>query len=180
MGHSEPASGLCSIAKLVIAMESGVIPGNLHFQEPNTEIPGLLDGRLKVNIIFNFKSLNSSENIVLIIILYFKVVDKNTPWNGGIVAVNSFGFGGANAHVVLKSNPVNKQTTFPPETIPRLITVSGRNEKAVDTLLTFAEQNPYDPEFYAMLHKVHKNHIAGHNYRGYTILGNQSSREVTV
>lgn len=48
MGHSEPASGLCSIAKVVIAMESGVIPGNLHFKEPNTDIPALSDGRLQV------------------------------------------------------------------------------------------------------------------------------------
>lgn len=55
MGHSEPASGLCSIAKILIAMESGVIPGNLHFKEPNTDIPGLLDGRLKVNYFFSLK-----------------------------------------------------------------------------------------------------------------------------
>lgn len=48
MGHSEPASGLCSIAKILVAMESGVIPQNLHFQSPNTDIPALLDGRLKV------------------------------------------------------------------------------------------------------------------------------------
>lgn len=48
MGHSEPASGLCSIAKILIAMEQGVIPGNLHFQSPNLDIPGLSDGRLQV------------------------------------------------------------------------------------------------------------------------------------
>lgn len=48
MGHSEPASGLCSIAKLLIGMEAGVLPGNLHFSDPNPDIPALLDGRLKV------------------------------------------------------------------------------------------------------------------------------------
>lgn len=48
MGHSEPASGLCSIAKVLIAMEAGVIPANLHFNEPNPDLPGLFDGRLKV------------------------------------------------------------------------------------------------------------------------------------
>lgn len=48
MGHSEPASGLCSLAKIVIALESGKIPGNLHFENPNTDIPALLDGRLQV------------------------------------------------------------------------------------------------------------------------------------
>lgn len=48
MGHSEPASGMCSIAKVLIAMETGTIPANLHFKNPNPAIPALLDGRLKV------------------------------------------------------------------------------------------------------------------------------------
>lgn len=48
MGHAEPASGLCSIAKVIIAMETGFIPPNLHYTEPNPYIPGLVDGRIKV------------------------------------------------------------------------------------------------------------------------------------
>lgn len=51
MGHSEPASGLCSIAKVLIAMESGVIPPNLHYQNPNPDIPALSDGRLEVSYV---------------------------------------------------------------------------------------------------------------------------------
>lgn len=50
MGHSEPASGLCSLAKVLIAMENGLIPTNLHYQNPNMDIPALSDGRLKVRI----------------------------------------------------------------------------------------------------------------------------------
>jgi fatty acid synthase len=41
MGHAEPASGLMSIAKVIVAMERGLIPKNLHFTEPNPYIPGL-------------------------------------------------------------------------------------------------------------------------------------------
>lgn len=48
MGHSEPASGLCSLAKIVISLEAGKIPANLHFANPNPDIPALLDGRLQV------------------------------------------------------------------------------------------------------------------------------------
>lgn len=48
MGHSEPASGLCSIAKILIAMEAGAIPANLHFKHPNQDIPALNDGKLQV------------------------------------------------------------------------------------------------------------------------------------
>ena len=57
MGHAEPASGLCAVAKVLLAMERGVIPPNLHFNEPNPYIPGLLDGRLKVHLINCFYTL---------------------------------------------------------------------------------------------------------------------------
>jgi len=48
MGHSEPAPDLCSLAKIVIALESGKIPGNIHFGNPNPDISALLDERLQV------------------------------------------------------------------------------------------------------------------------------------
>jgi fatty acid synthase len=44
MGHAEPASGLMSIAKVLLAMERGLIPKNLHYNEPNPYIPGLTVG----------------------------------------------------------------------------------------------------------------------------------------
>jgi len=51
MGHSEPAAGLCSITKVLIAMEHGLIPPNLHFSNPRQDVEGLLAGRLKVHIL---------------------------------------------------------------------------------------------------------------------------------
>ena len=50
MGHSEPASGLCSVVKFLIVMESGLIPPNLNFSNPRQDVEGLLAGCLKVNI----------------------------------------------------------------------------------------------------------------------------------
>lgn len=154
MGHSEPASGVCAIAKVLIAMEAGVIPANLHFENPNTDIPGLLEGRLRV-------------------------VDKPMPWNGGIVGINSFGFGGANAHIVLRSNPKPK---LPPvldtELLPRLVVASGRTQEAVQTLLDKAKEHRRDDEFLSLLHSVHSNKIPGHNVRGYDILSIDGTREI--
>jgi fatty acid synthase len=69
--------GLAAIAKVVIAMEDGMIPANLHYETPNPNIPGLVDGQLEV-------------------------VTQRKPWDGGYVGVNSFGFGGANVHAILK------------------------------------------------------------------------------
>ena len=54
MGHSEPASGLAALAKVLIAIHDHAIPANLHFNEPNPDIPGLVDGRLKVRSLVTF------------------------------------------------------------------------------------------------------------------------------
>ena len=37
------------MAKVLIAMEAGVIPANLHFSQPNPDIAALHDGRIQVN-----------------------------------------------------------------------------------------------------------------------------------
>ncbi|GAB0091808.1 Fatty acid synthase [Sergentomyia squamirostris] len=153
MGHSEAASGVCSIAKLLIAMEAGVIPANLHYTSPNPDLYGIMDGRLKV-------------------------VDKNTPWNGGIVALNSFGFGGANAHLIMKSNPKPKVLS-PLDGHLRLAVASGRTVEAVETLLNAAEVNADDEEYIALINDIHSKELSQHNYRGYTVLSSEGpTREV--
>ncbi|KAK2587686.1 hypothetical protein KPH14_003803 [Odynerus spinipes] len=145
-GHSEPASGVTALAKVIIAMESGVIPPNLHYSTPNPDIPALVDGRLKV-------------------------VDKLTPWNGGLIALNSFGFGGANAHVVLRSNPKPKLSPMLETKLPKLVAVSGRTKDAVNYLLDAVRANEKDDEFIALLHDIHYENIPGHMVRGFEILG---------
>jgi len=61
-------------------------------------------------------------------------VNKHWDFNGNYVALNSFGFGGANAHVLLKSNSKTKTTQIINH-VPRLIAVSGRTEEAVNNML---------------------------------------------
>lgn len=140
MGHSEPASGLCSIAKVLTAMQEGKLPANLHFKEPNTDIPALSDGR-------------------------FKVVSENMPWEGGIVGVNSFGFGGANVHVILQSNPKPKSTPVVDAT-PVLVPYSGRTKEAVEATLKDLSSKPKDDELIGLFHEICKDDIPGHHYRG--------------
>lgn len=153
MGHSEPASGVCSIAKILIAMEAGVIPGNLHYKNTNPDLYGLMDGRVKV-------------------------VDRNLPWNGGIIGLNSFGFGGANAHVILKSHPKPKPIS-PKDGFPKLVLASGRTEEAVESFLNAAEANKDDEELVGIMNEIHAKPIPLHHHRGYTVLGDgQAVREV--
>lgn len=92
-------------------MESGLIPPNLHLKTLRKGIKALEEGRLKV-------------------------VTEPTPWKGGLVGINSFGFGGANAHILLRSNQKEKINHGQPnDDLPRLVAVSGRTEEAVATLL---------------------------------------------
>jgi len=56
--------------------------------------------------------------------------------NVSLVGINSFGFGGANAHLLLQWNRKNKiNGGAPTDMIPRLVIASGRTEEAVDTIL---------------------------------------------
>lgn len=154
MGHSEPASGVCSIAKMLIAMEEGILPGNLHYSTPNPDLYGIVDGRLKV-------------------------VDKNMPWNGGIIGLNSFGFGGANAHIIMKSNPKPKALS-PRDGFPKLTILSGRTSDAVQTLLEDAESHKDDEEFIGLINEIHSRNIPLHYYRGFTVTetDGEATREV--
>lgn len=63
---------------MCIAYGTGLIPPNLNYSTPREGVAALADGRLTV-------------------------VTEKTPWNKGMTGINSFGFGGANAHVLLKN-----------------------------------------------------------------------------
>ncbi|XP_076644466.1 fatty acid synthase [Halictus rubicundus] len=153
LGHAEPASGLCSVAKILIAMESGLIPPNLNFKSPIPGIKSFEDGMLQV-------------------------ITEPTPWDGGYVGINSFGFGGANAHILLKSHSKEKVNNgAPADDLPRLVALSGRHEEALDTFLNYVESIPIDVEFVRLLHEIHAEDITGNPCRGYTILGSKVSEK---
>ncbi|KAG5316385.1 FAS synthase, partial [Acromyrmex insinuator] len=156
MGHAEPASGLSQVAKIIIAMESGIIPSNLHFNRPREGLKALEDGRIKV-------------------------VTEPTPWKGNYTGINSFGFGGANCHIVLKSHPKNKiNDGAPSDDLPRLVIVSGRTEDSVKVFLDDVERHPVDIEYIRLLHDIHFDDIQGHLYRGYTVVGRTSKAEHSI
>ncbi|XP_054009830.1 fatty acid synthase-like [Hylaeus anthracinus] len=149
LGHTEPASGICSIAKIIIANESGFIPPNLHFKSPPKGVKCFEEGKVQV-------------------------VTEKMPWKGGYVGINSFGFGGANAHILLKTNPKEKVNKgAPTDDLPRLVVASGRSEEAVDKLLYSANTTPIDVEYIRLLHDIHSDSIACHLFRGYIILGSK-------
>nr|XP_050849711.1 fatty acid synthase-like [Vespula vulgaris] len=151
LGHTEPASGVCAIAKAIISMESGLIPPNINFNRPREDVKCFTEGRIKV-------------------------VTEVTPLDSKYIGINSFGFGGANAHVLLQSNPKTKvNKSLPNDDLPRLVVISGRTEEAVVTILNDIDNRPVDVEFIRLFHDIHLKEISGHLYRGYTITGVKKS-----
>ncbi|KMQ89726.1 fatty acid synthase [Lasius niger] len=76
-----------------------------------------------------------TKNMTAIIEGRVKIVTEPTEWKGGYIGVNSFGFGGANCHILLKSNPKIKVNNGTDDNLPRLVAISGRTEEAVKIIL---------------------------------------------
>lgn len=94
------------------------------------------------------------------------------------MAINSFGFGGANAHVVLKSNPKPK-TSWPAGPVPRLVALSGRTEESVKNFIEKLQAHKEDEEAFALVDEIHSSNIPGHGWRGYGVLGDSPTVEVS-
>lgn len=153
MGHSEATSGLCSIAKVVIAFHNNLIPPNIHFVEPRADIPALVDGRLKV------------------------VADAQELM-GPLVCVNSFGFGGGNAHALFRgSTKLKINHGIPADNLPRLVVWSGRTEEAVRSILDSVAKQQLDAEYVGLLHNIQTETFSSNIYRGYGIFTQSGSAE---
>lgn len=152
MGHSEATSGVCSVAKVIIAFENNKIPPNIHYIEPRADIPALTSGRLEV-------------------------VSEVRDLMGPNVCVNSFGFGGGNAHALFKGNQnVKVNHGIPKDNLPRLVVWSGRTEEAVSAVLESVTKKPLDAEYVVLLQSTQVTTVSANTYRGYGIF-NQSGTE---
>ncbi|HEY0917176.1 MAG TPA: 4'-phosphopantetheinyl transferase superfamily protein, partial [Solimonas sp.] len=79
--HAMPASGMASLIKTALSVYHGVLPPTLHCETPH---PRLAQTR--------FRTLGAHE-------------PWHTPREERVAALNAFGFGGINAHVVLRGLP---------------------------------------------------------------------------
>lgn len=111
MGHLEPASGVAGLSKLLLSMHHRQIPPNIHFNQFNPAI--------------DFKSYNVKVPTKLI--KWPK--DPNKPMYAGI---NSFGFGGANAHLVVEGyEKQNKPKGLTKDKGPKLFVISAKTKEAL-------------------------------------------------
>ena len=117
IGHLEAAAGIAGVIKVALALKHRMIPPNLHFRTPNPNIP--------------FEELQ------------LRVPCALEPWpdepKPAIAGVNSFGFGGANAHVAMMEY---RRGTGDPAIISGedatpalLLPLSARTPEALQTLV---------------------------------------------
>jgi acyl transferase domain-containing protein/NADPH:quinone reductase-like Zn-dependent oxidoreductase/SAM-dependent methyltransferase/acyl carrier protein len=113
LGHLETASGVAGLVKAALVLKHGRIPASLHFATPNPHI--------------DFTALK----------LRVPVVSEDFPVTGSLrlAGVNSFGFGGSNAHVILSEPPrqVPRAHAIPASNRAWPLTLSARSEKALQT-----------------------------------------------
>jgi acyl transferase domain-containing protein/NADPH:quinone reductase-like Zn-dependent oxidoreductase len=111
IGHLEAASGMAGLMKLLTILDRQEIPASLHCETPNPNIP--------------FTELNLS------------IASRPAPLEPGssgvVLGINSFGFGGTNAHLIVGEAP-----TAPPrrtsDTAPPPLIVSAKSEAALQAL----------------------------------------------
>ncbi|MEL7462970.1 MAG: SDR family NAD(P)-dependent oxidoreductase [Pseudomonadota bacterium] len=112
-GHLEPASGLVGMLKAQMALEKGVYPKSLHVNELNP------------NIAFDDLNLEVATAAVAL-------EDREAPWLAG---VNSFGFGGANAHVVLRQPDADEAASPRPAPKARALTISAATKDSLGDMV---------------------------------------------
>ncbi len=92
IGHLEAGAGMASLIKVALALHHERIPAHLHFQTANPAI--------------DFESFG------------LRVPTSMQPWQRNpqksrLAGINGFGYGGANAHVIVEESPVQAKQWLP-------------------------------------------------------------------
>lgn len=127
IGHTEAAAGVAGLIKTVLAMEAGTIPAQLHLSDLNPHLK------------------QAAETVVT-------PVRALTPWPEGRdhAGVSAFGFGGTNAHVILRRHRRSEEPAAFAGPDTGLLTLTARSETALKVLAaTVSAAAPADPVDFA-------------------------------
>lgn len=115
IGHLEPAAGIISIIKTALVLKNGLIPPHLNYSTPNPHIP------------FDQYQLTIPKTL------------EKLPRYGhvAIAGVSGFGFGGSNAHIVLKEHLSEEQSNSSAEISGKqeIFTISAKDTNALNELI---------------------------------------------
>ncbi|WP_410604685.1 SDR family NAD(P)-dependent oxidoreductase [Amycolatopsis sp. lyj-90] len=155
IGHTEAAAGVAGVIKGTLCLQQGAIPPNLHFEKPNPRIPF---GKLPIRVPTEMVAFPEQEH----------------PRRA---AVNSFGFGGTNAHAILEQWPApatGDETAA--EDAKVLLPLSARSAEALNTLAeSYAEllEKPDAPALRTVCRAASRNRDH-HPMRTFVVAGDAS------
>ena len=109
IGHLEAAAGMAGLIKTSLALYHGELPGNLHVDPPNESIDFAAS---KIEVLRHSRPWP----------------DRGAPRTAGL---SSFGFGGANAHLILSEAPARPPRPVLSASAPHLIVLSADTPDAL-------------------------------------------------
>jgi acyl transferase domain-containing protein len=119
IGHLEAGAGAAGIIKAALSLYHRRIPATLHFKKPN---PNIDFERLRLRVVTDDEELPDGARL---------------PY----VGVNSFGFGGANAHAILQAvpqvKPAKRRSALAKEVPPAqgyVLPISGGSSEAIQEI----------------------------------------------
>ncbi len=112
IGHTEAAAGIASVIKVALCLTHRQLPPHLHLQNLNPEID--LDN-LRLQIPLDNTELQSDSELV--------------------AAVNAFGYGGTNAHAILKEVPQDVSANITSSDKPLIVALTNRHESALQDMM---------------------------------------------
>ncbi|MFF4527534.1 SDR family NAD(P)-dependent oxidoreductase [Streptomyces bluensis] len=131
LGHLEPASGMAGLFKALLVLRHGTAPSTLHALPLNPQI--------------DFAGLGLAPTVEPV---------KLPLRPGAAVGINSFGFGGANAHVVLTAPPTPRLAgPAPTGRLPVLLSARSADAlKELATRMSARLREAAPDEFYDLAH----------------------------
>lgn len=112
IGHLEAAAGISSVVKAILMLKHKQIPPHLHLKNVNSRID--LDK------------------------LGLRIPQQLEPWpeheGPAYIGINSFGYGGTNAHVILSEAPLSNSPTLLESSFPLVVPLSAHVEEALPAL----------------------------------------------
>ncbi|KAI3401844.1 hypothetical protein diail_8222 [Diaporthe ilicicola] len=127
IGHTEGTAGIAGLLKASLAIQNRTIPPNMHFMRLNPDIEPYY-GNLKVPV----EAIEWPE------------LPEGTPRRA---SVNSFGFGGANAHAIIESYDAPEETSVEtdlPVSMPFVFSAASERSlvSLLNAYLSFLKENP--------------------------------------
>ncbi|MBD3679853.1 MAG: SDR family NAD(P)-dependent oxidoreductase [Rhodobacteraceae bacterium] len=111
-GHLEPAAGLVGLIKAQLTLENGILPGVPHATQPNPAID------------FAAHNLDLPDATRAL-------PERQSPWLAG---VSAFGFGGVNAHAVIRQPDLAPGKTHPVPPMPKALLLTAATRPALESM----------------------------------------------